>query len=181
MNFFDFLFRTGGFRRPSAGTEGQNSGCPPGFLSLSAPVPRCGMPYLRLKDCRAALRPRNDTKSGRFYLENNCFLFYAVIFCTVAPHRFSNASFRKLFRFPAKPTRFVIARRAHFSARRGNLKVEGMGSRNEVCKHETRQGKKQNVLVPNVEHIPFCSVFPCFVPGCRFVPSKIAASLCSSQ
>ena len=30
--------------------------------------------------------------------------------------------------------------------------------------------------MPNVEHIPFCSVFPCFVPGCRFVPSKIAAA-----
>ena len=50
MNFFDFLFRTGGFRRPSAGTKGRNSGCPPGFLSLSAPVPRCGMPYRKPKE-----------------------------------------------------------------------------------------------------------------------------------
>ena len=30
----------------------------------------------------------------------------------VAPHRISIVSFRKLFRFPAKPTNFVIARRA---------------------------------------------------------------------
>ncbi len=31
----------------------------------------------------AALRPRNDTKLGRFYLENRRFLFYAVVFCAV--------------------------------------------------------------------------------------------------
>ena len=123
MNFFDFLFRTGGFRRPSAGTKGQNSGCPPGFLSFSAPVPRCGLAMTQNRDV--------------FIWKTNVLCGYFLH--GVAPHRFSNASFRKLFRFPAKPTRFVIARRAHFSARRGNLKVEGMGSRNEVCKHETRQ------------------------------------------
>ena len=77
------------------------------------------------KIATAAMRPRNDTKLGRFYLENGRFLFYAVVFCAVslrivfqtfipeiAP--FSIVSFRKLLRFPAKPTRFVIARRAQF-------------------------------------------------------------------
>ena len=75
------------------------------------------------KIATAALRPRNDTETGRFCLENGRFLFYAVVFCAVSlcivfqtfiPEivPFSIVSFRKLFRFPAKPTRFVIARRA---------------------------------------------------------------------
>ena len=75
------------------------------------------------KIATAALRPRNDTNLERFYLENGRFLFYAVIFCAVSLRTvfqtfipeivpFSIVSFRKLFRFPAKPTRFVIARRA---------------------------------------------------------------------
>ena len=65
-----------------------------------------------LKIATAALRPRNDTKLERFYLENRRFSFFAVIFLRgAALHRFSNISFRKLFRFPAKPAKFVIARR----------------------------------------------------------------------
>ena len=179
MNFFDFYSEPEDFGVRRQARRGEIRDVLRDFCRFPLPCFATGCHTFGLKIATAALRPRNDTKSGRFYLENKCFM--RLFFCTVAPHRFSNASFRKLFRFPAKPTRLVIARRAHFSARRGNLKVEGMGSRNEVCKHETRQGKKQNVLVPNVEHIPFCSVFPCFVPGCRFVPSKIAASLCSSQ
>ena len=84
------------------------------------------------KIATAALRPRNDAELERFYLENGRFLFYAVVFCAVSLRivfqtfipeivPFSIVSFRKLLRFPAKPTRFVIARRAHFCARRGNL------------------------------------------------------------
>ena len=66
------------------------------------------------KIATAALRPRNDTKTGRFCLENRRFLFYAVVFARCRPaSRLSNVSFRKLLRFPAKPIRFVIARRAH--------------------------------------------------------------------
>ena len=37
-----------------------------------------------LKIATAALRPRNDTELGRFYLENRRFLFYAVVFCAVS-------------------------------------------------------------------------------------------------
>ena len=67
-----------------------------------------------LKIATAATRPRNDTKSGRFCLENRRFLFYAVVFARCRPaSRLSNVSFRKLLRFPAKPTKLVIARRAH--------------------------------------------------------------------
>ena len=78
-----------------------------------------------LKIATAAMRPRNDTKTGRFCLENRRFLFYAVVFARcrsasafkrfvpeIVP--FSIVLFRKLFRFPAKPIKFVIARRAHF-------------------------------------------------------------------
>ena len=59
----------------------------------------------------------NDTDLERFYLENRRFPFFAGIFVpsflrSVAAHRFSNVPFRKSFRFPAKPTKFVIARRA---------------------------------------------------------------------
>ena len=36
-----------------------------------------------LKIATAALRPRNDTGSERFCLENGRFSFFAVIFCTV--------------------------------------------------------------------------------------------------
>ena len=75
------------------------------------------------KIATAALRPRNDTKSGRFCLENGRFLFYAVVFCAVSLRivfqafiseivPFSIVSFRKLLRFPAKPVSLVIARRA---------------------------------------------------------------------
>ena len=35
------------------------------------------------KIATAAVRPRNDTELGRFYLENGRFSFYAVIFCVV--------------------------------------------------------------------------------------------------
>ena len=75
------------------------------------------------KIATAAVRPRNDTKLERICLENGRFSFYAVIFCAVSLRivfqtfiseivPFSIVSFRKSFRFPAKPPRFVIARRA---------------------------------------------------------------------
>ena len=87
-------------------------------------VPGCHASNFKI--ATAALRPRNDTKSGRFCLENGRFLFYAVVFCAVLLRivfqtfipeivPFSIVSFRKSFRFPAKPNKFVIARRAHFA------------------------------------------------------------------
>ena len=73
----------------------------------------------------AATRPRNDTKIGTFLFENGRFSFMRLFFaqCRSASFfkrfvpeivAFSNVSFRKLLRFPANPTRFVIARRAQF-------------------------------------------------------------------
>ena len=66
-----------------------------------------------LKIATAALRPRND-KFKTFLFGKRTFLLYAAFLRGVAPHRFSNVSFQKLFRFSEKPTRFVIARRGHF-------------------------------------------------------------------
>ena len=84
-------------------------------------VPGCHTSNFKI--ATAAMRPRNDTELERFYLENGRFLFYAVVFCAVSLRivfqtfipeivPFSIVSFRKLLRFPAKPTKFVIARRA---------------------------------------------------------------------
>ena len=73
-------------------------------------VPGCHA--FSFKIATAAMRPRNDTKTGRFCLEKDVFHFCGRFFRGVALHRFSNVSFRKLFRFPAKPVSLVIARRA---------------------------------------------------------------------
>ena len=51
------------------------------------------------KIATAALRPRNDTESGRFCLKTDVFRFMRSFLRGVASHRFSNVSFRKLFRF----------------------------------------------------------------------------------
>ena len=77
--------------------------------ALRLPRPQCGLAMTR--------------KSGRFCLENGRFSFFAVVFCAVSLRivfqtfipeivPFSIVSFRKTFRFPAKPTSLVIARRA---------------------------------------------------------------------
>ena len=76
--------------------------------TLRLPRPRCGLAMTR--------------KSGRFCLKTDVFTLCALFaryrsasfFKRFVPEivPFSNVSFRKLFRFPAKPTRFVIARRA---------------------------------------------------------------------
>ena len=102
------------------------------------------------KIATAALRPRNDTETGRFCLENGRFLFYAVVFCAVSlcivfqtfiPEivPFSIVSFRKLLRFPAKPTRFVIARRAQFlrPTRQSLTKRFAIPERTMVARNET--------------------------------------------
>ena len=56
--------------------------------------------------------PRNDTESGAFFVWKRMFCAICGHFLRgIASHRVSNVSFRKSFRFPAKPTDFVIARR----------------------------------------------------------------------
>ena len=69
--------------------------------TLRLPRPRCG---LAMTQNRYGLIWKTDV-----------FHFCGYFLRGVAPHRFSNVSFRKLFRFPSKPIRFVIARRAHFA------------------------------------------------------------------
>ena len=56
-----------------------------------------------LKIATAALRPRNDTKLGRLYLENGRFSFMQSFLRGVAPHRFQ--TFRSENRFVRKAAR----------------------------------------------------------------------------
>ena len=89
-------------------------------------------------------------------LENRRFLFYAVVFCAVSLRivfqtfipeivPFSIVSFRKLFRFPAKPTRFVIARRAHSlrSTRQSLTERFAIPERTMVARNETEPWKEE--------------------------------------
>ena len=58
---------------------------------------------------------RGSLETGRFFHKTCQFSVIArraQFLRGIDPHRLSNISFRKLFRFPAKPTRFVIASRA---------------------------------------------------------------------
>ena len=55
----------------------------PSCFPLPCFVPGCHA--FDFKIAAAALRPRNDTNLERFYLENERFLFYAVVFCAVSP------------------------------------------------------------------------------------------------
>ena len=87
-----------------------------GFCRFLLPYLAMGFHTFHFKIATAALRPRNDTKSERFYWE----IKRLVSYLSVISH------FRSTWtsRFPARPTNLVIARRAQFCARRGNLKVE---------------------------------------------------------
>ena len=58
-----------------------------------APCFATGCHIFGFKIATAALRPRNDTKLGRFNFGNKRLLFYAAFPRGVAPHRFSSVSF----------------------------------------------------------------------------------------
>ena len=81
-------------------------------FSLSAPVLRHGMPCLWLKDCHVAALLAMTQNWNVFIWKTDVFHLCGYFLRGVAPHRHSNVSFRKLFRFSAKPAKFVIARRA---------------------------------------------------------------------
>ncbi len=140
------------------------------------------------KIATAAMRPRNDTELRRFCLENKRILFYAVVFLRgIAPHRFSNVSFRKSFCFPAKPTRFVIARRARapdaaiFNESTCHPGTNyGCAERNRTINKERGSRMKQRIHV-FVIGISSCFVLPCFATGYHASNFKIATSLRSSQ
>ena len=120
-------------------------------------------------------------------------MFYAVVFCAVSLRivfqtfiseivPFSIVSFRKLFRFPAKPTRFVIARRARApDAAIFNKTIchpeanYGCAERNRTINKERESGMKQGIHV-FVIGIPFCFVLPCFATGCHASNFKIATA-----
>ena len=100
----------------------------------------------------------------------------------IAPHRLSNVSFRKLLRFPAKPTRFVIARRARApDAAIFNGTIchpgtnYGCAERNRTINKERGSRMKQGIHV-FVIGLSSCFVLPCLVPGCHAFGLKIATA-----
>ena len=142
-----------------------------------------------------ALRDRfkhSDLETGRFFHKTCQFSVIARRAHSlrgIAPHRFSNVSFRKLFRFPAKPTRFVIARRAQFLrptrqslTERFAIPKRTMVARNETKPWKEERGSKTTRRIPFfVIGLPSCFVLPCFATGCHTSNFKIATSLRSSQ
>jgi hypothetical protein len=91
------------------------------FVSCSRASVRDAMPQTLRLPRRCA--PRNDTKSGRFCLENRRFLFYAVVFCAVSL-RIVFQTFRSgnCFVFPQNLSLLSLRGGRSFCARRGNLK-----------------------------------------------------------
>ena len=101
---------------------------------------------------------------------------------------FSIVSFQKLFRFSAKPTKFVIARRA--SAPDAAIFNEtichsetnyGRAERNKALEGRARKQNEAANLMFFMIGLPSCFVLPCFGAGCHTSNFKIAASLRSSQ
>ena len=96
---------------------------------------------------------------------------------------FSNVSFRKLFRFPAKPTRFVIVRRARApdaAILNGTIchSVANYGctERNRTLKERERKRNEAANLTFFVIGLPSCFVLPCFATGCHASNFKIATA-----
>jgi hypothetical protein len=88
--------------------------CNRAFFLFRAPVLRHGMPRRSLKDCHVAALLAMTQNWNVFVWKTDVFCFMRSFFARCCSAPFSNVSFRKLLRFPAKPTRFVIARRAQF-------------------------------------------------------------------
>ena len=154
-------------------------------------VPGCHASNFKI--ATAALRPRNDTKSGGLFGKRT-FLFYAVVFCAVSLRivfqtfipeivPFSIVSFRKLLRFPAKPTRFVIARRARapdaaiFDGTICHPEANyGCAERNRTLKERERKRNEARESMFFVIGISSCFVLPCFATGCHTSNFKIATA-----
>ena len=123
-----------------------------------------------LRTGNASLRPR-DTALPRKHR------------CGIAPHRLSSVSFRKLFRFPANPTRFVIARRARApdaAILNGTIRRPGTNygcaERNRTLKERERKRNEARESMFFVIGISSCFVLPCFAVGCLAFGFKIATA-----
>ena len=102
MNFFDFYSEPEDFGVRRRARRGEIRDVLRDFCHFPLPCLAAGCHTETLKIAAAALRPRNDTKSGRFLFGKQ--MFYAVIFCTVSLRivfqmlRFGNCSV-----FPQNP------------------------------------------------------------------------------
>ena len=133
-------------------------------------------------------------KLGRFCLKTDVFYFLRLFFarcCSALLFKrfvpkivpFSIVSFRKLLRFPAKPTRIVIARRARapdaaiFDDAICHSETKyGCTERNRTL--EWREGTRNDAanLMLFVMGLPFCFALPCFGAGCHTFGFKIATA-----
>ena len=118
-------------------------GIPPRF---ALPCFAAGCHVDHLKIATAALRPRNDTKLERFYLETDVSHFMRSFF---ARYR-SAASFKhfvpKIVPFSRKTNQICHCEEgAILCARRGNLKQNDLPSRNEIWWGGTKQNSKMRL------------------------------------
>ena len=139
----------------------------------------------------------SDLETGRFFIKTCRFFILAASGAIFARYRsasffkrfvseivpFSKVSFRKLFRFPAKPTRFVIARRARApDAAIFNRTIchsvanYGCTERNRTLKERERKRNEAANLMFFVIGISSCFVLPCFATGCHTFNFKIATA-----
>ena len=89
-------------------------------VSCSRASPRDAIPQALRLPRRCA--PRNDTELERFYLDNERFAFFAVIFCAVLLSTvFQTFRSGNCFVFPQNLPDLSLRGGRNFSARRGNL------------------------------------------------------------
>ena len=132
------------------------------------------MPCLRLKDCRVAALLAMTRKSGRFCLKTNGFyflrLFFAVVFCVVAPLKFET------FRFE---NRFIFQKNLpNLSLRGGRVRPtrQSLTMRFAIPKRNMAGRNDAADLMFFVISIPFGYVLPCFATGCHTFGFQIATA-----
>ena len=151
---------------------------------LRTPVLRHGMPCLWLKDCHVAALLAMTQNRGVLIWKTDVFHFLRLFFAQYrSASSFKRVSFRKLLRFPAKPTRFVIARRARapdaaiFNEAICHSETKyGCTKRNRSLKIKKEEAKRSGESMFFVIGILFCFVLPCFAAGCHTSNFKIAAA-----
>ena len=117
QNLPNLSLRGGHFQCPTRQSETERDGIPerstakPVQNGVSEEAPM----WCRLatnQNCRVAALLAMTQKRGVFVWKQMFCAICGHFLRSVAAHRLSNVPFRKSFRFPAKPTKFVIARSA---------------------------------------------------------------------
>ena len=135
------------------------------------------------KIATAAVRPRNDTKTGRFCLENGRFYFLRLFFAQCRSASFFKRFVPEFVPFSRKPHQICHCEEGA-CARRGNLKRNDLPSRNELWLHGMKQileikneeAKRRSESMSFVIGVSSCFVLPCFATGCHTFDFKIATA-----